>query len=193
MSDVTAVPLRPVSKFGIAVLWVGVLLLVLGAAAWAMTLSRVAQINLQVVQPGTGAFVLADDVVLIKYEGRLPDGTVFDSAEQAPLDAGSVVPGFSQGLQRMQVGGKYKLSIPAELGYGAEGATRPDGSVVIPPNTDIEFDVEVIDKRSRQEIEAMQQMMQSMGAGGPGGPGGPGAPPGGAPGGAPQAGPPTGP
>lgn len=189
MSDVTAVPLRPVSKFGIAVLWVGVLLLVLGAAAWAMTLSRLPQIGLQVVQAGTGAFVLADDVVLIKYEGRLADGTVFDSAEQAPLDAGSVVPGFSQGLQRMQVGGKYKLSIPSELGYGSEGAQRPDGSFAIPPNSDIEFDVEVLDKRSRAEIEAMQQMMQSMGAGGPGGPGGPGAPPGGAP----QAGPPTGP
>lgn len=182
MSDVTAVPLRPVSKFGIAVLWTGVLLLVLGAAAWAMTLSRVPQISLEVVQAGSGAMILADDVVLIKYEGRLPDGTVFDSAEQAPLDAGSVVPGFSQGLQRMQVGGKYKLTIPSELGYGAEGATRPDGSVVIPPNTDITFDVEVLDKRSRAEIQAMQQMMQQMGAGGPGGPGGaPGAAPGGPP------------
>ncbi len=188
MSDVTAVPLRPVSKFGIAVLWVGVLFLMLGAAAWAMTLSRVAQIGFEVLQAGTGAMVQADDVVLIKYEGRLPDGTVFDSGDQTPLEVGGVVPGFSQGLQRMQVGGKYKLNIPAELGYGAAGAGG-----VIPPNTDIEFDVEVIDKRSRAEIEAMQQMMQSMGAGGPGGPGGPGAPPGGAPGGAPQAGPPTGP
>lgn len=185
MSDVTAVPLRPVSKSGIAVLWVGVLLLVIGAIAWAMTLSRQPQIELTVVRAGSGAMVSADDVVLIKYEGRLPDGTVFDSADQAPLDAGSVVPGFSQGLQRMQVGGKYTLFIPSELGYGSTGAGG-----VIPPDTDITFDVEVLDKRSRAEIQAMQQMMQQMGAGGPGGPGGA---PGAAPGGAAPAGPPTGP
>ncbi len=176
----TAVPLRPVGKSGIVILLLGLLLLMGGAAAWALTLSNMAQIRLETVRAGTGEFALKTDVVLIKYEGKLADGTVFDSAEQAPLDVGGVVPGFSQGLQRMQVGGKYVLHIPAELGYGAT-ASGP-----IPANSDLTFDVELLDKRSRAEIEAMQrqqQMMQQM-MQQQGGAGGAGAPPAGIPGGA---------
>jgi FKBP-type peptidyl-prolyl cis-trans isomerase FkpA len=159
MSDVTAVPLRPVSKSGIAVLWIGVLLLVLGAGAWAMTLSNAAGIDLTTVRAGTGRFPTDTDVAIIKYEGRLADGTVFDAGEQAPLPVGRMIPGFSQGLKRMQVGGKYELEIPSELGYG------PQGAGPIPANADIEFTVELLDLKTEAEMQQLmmqQQMMQQM-------------------------------
>ena len=69
-----------------------------------------------------------------------------------------LIPGFSQGLMQMQAGGKYKLFIPWQLAYGAAG--QPP---VIPPKTDLNFDVEVIRLLSRQEAEqAMMQRMQQM-------------------------------
>lgn len=156
----TAVPLRPVSKGGIAILWAGVLALMLGAVAWALFMSNAPGIRLETVRAGTGAFATDSDVVTIKYEGRLAaDGTVFDAGDNAPLPVGQMIPGFAQGLKRMQVGGKYVLHIPAELAYGAEGAGP------IPGNADLVFDVEVKDIRSEAEMRAMmqqQQMLQQM-------------------------------
>ncbi len=164
----TAVPLRPVSKGGLAILWVGLAMLVIGAAAWAWSLSRVPSITLQTVTAGTGPSPTDGDVALVKYEGKLADGTVFDQAEQAALPVASVVPGFSQGLKRMQRGGSYVLHIPAALGYGAT-ASGP-----IPANSDLTFNVTLIEFKSEAEVrammqqqQAMQQMMQQQGAGGP--------------------------
>lgn len=166
----TAVPLQPVSARGLWVLWVGILLLAIGAAAYAATVSRQPSIDLKVVKAGTGRFPIDSDVVIIKYEGRLGDGTVFDANEQAPLPVGRMIPGFSQGLKRMQVGGKYVLKIPAVLGYG------PQGTGPIPPNSNLEFDVEVLDLKTEAEVQAMmqqqqmiQQMMQQQQRGGAGG------------------------
>jgi FKBP-type peptidyl-prolyl cis-trans isomerase FkpA len=174
----TAVPLRPVSKRGLALLWIGLIALMLGAAAWAMTLSRVPGITLITERPGTGATPTDTDFAIIKYEGRLAaDGTVFDANDNTPLPVGRMIPGFSQGLKRMQVGGKYILRIPSELGYGAEGAGP------IPANADLEFTVELLDVKSEAEMQQMmmqqqmmQQMMQQQGGGAAAGP------PGGAPG-----------
>jgi FKBP-type peptidyl-prolyl cis-trans isomerase FkpA len=90
-----------------------------------------------------------------------------------------VIPGFTKALQQMQRGGKYKIHIPASLGYGAKGAGP------IPPNTDIDFEVELLDFRSLAEIQQQQQMMQQMqqqmqsqGAPGAGAPAAGGPPPG---------------
>lgn len=155
----TAVPLRPVGKGGIALLWGGLFLLVIGAAAWAWFLSNPATIRLETVQAGTGAFATDTDVAIIKYEGRLADGTVFDAGDDTPLPVGRMIPGFAMGLKRMQVGGRYVLHIPAELGYGAEGAGP------IPGNSDLVFDVEVKDIKSEEEMRALmqqQQMLQQM-------------------------------
>ena len=155
----TAVPLRPVSKGGIAMLWAGLALVVAIALAWALLVSRAPSIELETVRAGTGAFPTDTDVAIIKYEGRLKDGTVFDAGDQTPLDVGRMVPGFAQGLKQMQVGGKYELSIPSELGYG------PQGAGPIPGNADIEFTVELLDIRSQQEIQQLmmqQQLMQQM-------------------------------
>lgn len=159
----TAVPLRPVAKSGLAALWIGILLLAALGAGFAWWQAKANQIQFTVVKAGSGPSPTASDIVLVKYEGRLEDGTVFDANAQAPMQVSGVVPGFSQALKRMQKGGKYKIVIPPKLGYGAM-AQGP-----IPANSTLTFDVELLDFRSEAEVRAMQQMMQQM-QGGPGGP-----------------------
>lgn len=168
----TAVPLRPVGKGGIVLLWAGLILMIIAGAAWAWYVSNPATIRLETVQAGTGPFATDSDVAIIKYEGRLADGTVFDAGDNTPLPVGRMIPGFAMGLKRMQVGGRYVLHIPAELGYGEQGAGP------IPGNSDLEFDVEVKDIKSEEEMRALmqqQQMLQQMMQGQAGGAGG--APP----------------
>lgn len=167
--SVTTVPLRPVGKGGLWLLWIGlVALLAAGAAfAWYST----PRIGFEVVKAGTGPSPTIADVVLVKYEGKLDDGTVFDANEQAPMQVAQVVPGFSEALTRMQKGGKYKISIPPQLGYG----NREAGP--IPAGSTLHFDVELLDFRSEAEVRQMQQMMQQqqqmMQGGAPGAPAGP--------------------
>ena len=175
--SVTTVPLRPVSKSGLWLMWFGLLaLLVAGAAfAWYTT----PRIGFEVIKEGTGNSPTSADVVLVKYEGKLDDGTVFDANEQAPMPVAGNVPGFSEALTRMKKGGEYKVTIPPRLGYG-DRATGP-----IPANSKLHFTVTLLDYRSEAEVRAMQQQMQQMqqqqmmqgapGAAGPGGPP-PGAP-----------------
>ncbi|MEY4270549.1 MAG: hypothetical protein RLZZ58_1765 [Pseudomonadota bacterium] len=166
--SVTAVPLRPVNKGGLWTLWIGLALLAAAAIGFAMW--QTPRIGLDVIKEGSGPSPKAGDVVLVKYEGRLENGTVFDAAEQAPMEVNGVVPGFRDGLKKMKKGGKYKLQIPAALGYGAKGPT-PELT-----NAAMTFDVELIDFKSMAEIQAMQQQMQQMQQmqGGPqGAPGGP--------------------
>jgi FKBP-type peptidyl-prolyl cis-trans isomerase FkpA len=96
----------------------------------------------EVLEPGEGERPEATDVVTTHYEGRLIDGTVFDSSYQRgepasfPLDR--VIPGWTEGVQLMSPGAKYRLYVPSELAYG----DRPAGS--IPPNSTLIFDVELI-------------------------------------------------
>ncbi len=168
----TAVPLRPVSKSGLTWLWAGLGLLIAAALAYALFLSNPARIGFTTVQEGTGRAINADDIVLVKYEGKLDNGTVFDANEQAPLEVAGVVPGFRQALMRMRIGGQYRVRIPAALGYG----DRQTGA--IPANSPLNFTVEVKDAKSRAEVEqliAQQRMMQQMMQGTPGvdGPQGP--------------------
>ena len=74
----------------------------------------------------------------------------FDKGEKVAMPVEGVIPGFSQGLQKMQRGGKYKLIIPAAMAYGAEEKKNPaSGEVVIPANSDLVFDVELVDFKQR--------------------------------------------
>jgi FKBP-type peptidyl-prolyl cis-trans isomerase FkpA len=88
-----------------------------------------------------------------------------------------VVPGFSAGLQAMQAGGKYRLRIPADQAYGAdEKRNQQTGEVVIPANSDLVFDVDLLEFKSQEEVMRMmqqQQMMQQLQGGAGGAPGGP--------------------
>ncbi|WP_422061766.1 FKBP-type peptidyl-prolyl cis-trans isomerase [Sphingopyxis sp.] len=170
--SVTTVPLRPVSKGGLWLMWISLIALLVAGVALAFHFTP--RIGFETVKAGTGPSPTKADVVLIKYEGKLDDGTVFDANEQAPLQVAQVVPGFGQALARMQKGGKYKVVIPPALGYG-DRAAGP-----IPANSTLHFDIELLDFRSEAEVRAMQQMMQQqqqqqMMQGAPGG--APGAPP----------------
>ncbi len=95
---------------------------------------------------GTGAEAVSGKSISVNYTGTLTNGVVFDSSFQRnepftlTLGAGQVIPGWEQGLQGMKVGGTRVLTIPAELGYGAQGA----GSV-IPPNATLIFQVQLLD------------------------------------------------
>ncbi len=97
----------------------------------------------QVVRKGNGASPKATDTVKVHYEGTLIDGTVFDSSiqrnEPAVFPVRGVIPGWTEALQQMHVGDKWKLFIPAELAYGARGAGR-----VIGPNSVLIFEVELL-------------------------------------------------
>lgn len=175
MSTVTAVPLQPVKRGYLVWLWIGIAAAVLGAAALAFATP---QIGLVTVKPGSGAHPTNNDVALVNYVGRLTNGTVFDQSQQpTPFPVASVVPGFSQGLKLMAKGGKYRLTIPSELGYG-DKASGP-----IPANSTLVFDVELVDFKSMDEIRRLQQQMQmqQMMRGGAGAGQAPGAAPGATP------------
>lgn len=94
---------------------------------------------------GSGDEAVGGKTITVHYTGTLEDGTKFDSSLdrgepfQFVLGAGQVIQGWEEGINGMKVGGKRKLVIPPELGYG----TRAVGS--IPPNSTLLFDVELLD------------------------------------------------
>jgi FKBP-type peptidyl-prolyl cis-trans isomerase FkpA len=101
------------------------------------------------LQVGTGAVAKAGDHVTVQYTGWLQDGTKFDSSKDRnqPFDftlgAGQVIKGWDEGVAGMKVGGKRKLYIPPQLGYGERGVPN-----VIPPNSTLIFEVELLDTKS---------------------------------------------
>ncbi|MDR0785698.1 MAG: FKBP-type peptidyl-prolyl cis-trans isomerase [Treponema sp.] len=98
----------------------------------------------EVLEEGDGPKPLADDVVRVNYEGRLMDGTVFDSSyrrgESAEFSLDMVIDGWSEGLQLMNVGSKYRLIMPSKLAYGESGA-----GAVVPPYSLLIFEVELLE------------------------------------------------
>ena len=102
------------------------------------------------LRPGTGAKPAAADTVLVNYVGYLaPTGVVFDQNMQTPMPVGDVIPGFSQGLQLLAKGGIARFCIPASMGYGAQAAGT------IPANSDLVFQVELLDFKTAAEIADM--------------------------------------
>ncbi len=97
----------------------------------------------EVLQEGTGKSPKATDTVRCHYEGRLLDGTVFDSSykrsQPADFGLGQVIPGWTEGVQLMKEGAKYRFTIPYLLAYGEQGA-----GASIPPFSTLVFDVELI-------------------------------------------------
>jgi FKBP-type peptidyl-prolyl cis-trans isomerase FkpA len=155
MTEITRVPLQPIAKGSLGRLWLGVAAAVLlaGGVAWAAMPPRV---DVDTIVAGKGPSPTLSDVALINYKGTLPDGKVFDQAERAVFPLAEVVPGFTKALEQMQKGGKYKVWIPSQLAYGDKQAGQ------IPPNTDLTFEIELLDFKSRAEIEQQMRMMQQM-------------------------------
>ncbi len=146
----TTLPFPRYSKGALAKFWLAILLLVaagLGLAWFAASPMRGettgSGLVIRTVQEGTGPQISAADAVLIDYEGRLPDGTVFDSSAShggpQALAPSQTIPGFAEALLRMRKGGTYSIRIPPNLAYGE---ASPPG---IPANSPLEFDVRVVD------------------------------------------------
>ena len=98
----------------------------------------------QVLKEGNGKSPKATDKVVCHYEGMLVDGTMFDSSiqrgEPATFPLNGVIAGWTEGLQLMKEGAKYRFFIPYQLGYGERGA-----GASIPPFATLVFDVELIE------------------------------------------------
>jgi FKBP-type peptidyl-prolyl cis-trans isomerase len=103
----------------------------------------------EIVKPGEGAFPKPTETVKVHYTGTLVDGTVFDTSlkprqegaaiEPAEFPLDQVIPGWTEGIQKINKGGKIKLYVPANLAYGDDG--RPG----IPPGSTLIFDVELLE------------------------------------------------
>lgn len=98
----------------------------------------------EVIIEGTGKLAQATDQVKCHYEGTLIDGTLFDSSvkrgQPAVFGVNQVIPGWVEALQLMPEGSKWKLYIPSDLAYGAQGAGE-----MIPPHSALVFEVELIE------------------------------------------------
>jgi FKBP-type peptidyl-prolyl cis-trans isomerase len=109
-------------------------------------MSTASGLQYEVLREGNGPKPGAVSTVEVHYEGRLTNGKIFDSSYQRnetisfPLNR--VIPGWTEGLQLMPTGSKYRLYIPSELGYGARGAGGDT-----PPHATLIFDVELISIR----------------------------------------------
>ena len=95
------------------------------------------------LKDGTGASPAASDKVKVHYRGTFPDGKEFDSSykrnEAIEFPLTGVIPCWTEGVQRMKVGGKAKLTCPSSIAYGSRGAGG-----VIPPNATLLFEVELL-------------------------------------------------
>ena len=169
MSDVTAVPLRPIKKGSLLRLWLGIALVALLGIGigYAGTSKQVAMaepasaflarnktadgvqttasgLQYKILEQGTGVTAKPTDIALVEFEGRLADGKVFGSTaatgNPVPFAVNQLIPGWSEGLQLMNAGSKFRFWISPELGYGSTGA----GDGVIPPDALLVFDVKLL-------------------------------------------------
>jgi FKBP-type peptidyl-prolyl cis-trans isomerase FkpA len=167
MSEITAVPLRPVGKSGITALWVGIAVLIAAGVggAYASTQKAVLSamppeqflaanakksgvkttasgLEYQVLKKGAGPTPTTSDLAQIDYKGRLLNGTQFDASKPGQpvvMPIGQVVPGFAEALTLMPKGSTYRVWIPPQLAYGEREAGP------IPANSVLVFDITMHD------------------------------------------------
>lgn len=204
MSTVTAVPIAPTKRSYLVWLWIGIVAAIAAGAAlaWVGTGTIVAEradnatflswnkdkagvtetasgLQIETITEGAGASPTDADVALVNYKGTLRNGETFDASQQpTPLPVAGMIPGFTEGLKLMKKGGKYRLWIKPELGYGSEARRDQSGREVIPADSLLIFEVELLEFLPQSVY--MQMMQQQMGGvpGAPGAPGGATPPPG---------------
>ncbi|WP_049237523.1 FKBP-type peptidyl-prolyl cis-trans isomerase [Moraxella canis] len=115
------------------------------------------RLQYKVITEGTGKSPTATDGVYAAYEGKLTDGTVFDSSEgeAVPFMLNQVIKGWTEGLQLMKEGGKYELYVPSDLAYGENGAVNAG----IGPNSVLIFTIDLKKVADQKTIEAEQRAM----------------------------------
>ena len=179
MSEVTAVPLRPIAKGSLVKLWVGVAVVLgvgVGAAYYgthkqvmaAMSpedllasnaknsgvVTTASGLQYKVIEPGQGPLPSMGDVAKIEYEGRFVNGKIFDASKRhggaVPMQIGGAIPGFTEALLLMRKGTKLQVWITPALGYGEQGT--PDGT--IPPRTVLDFDITMVEFVPLAEAQA---------------------------------------
>ena len=110
----------------------------------------------EIVAEGSGEFPKATDEVTVHYKGTLLDGTTFDSSydrnQPATFTLNQVIPGWTEGVQLVKPGGKIKLYIPSDLGYGDRGAGG-----VIGPNAVLVFEVELLSFQAQPEAPTPEE------------------------------------
>jgi len=105
-------------------------------------------LKIEELEAGTGAEAKSGQTVTVHYVGTLANGQKFDSSRDRDegfsfkLGAGQVIAGWDQGVPGMKIGGKRRLTIPPDLGYGPSGYPP-----VIPPNSTLVFEVELLEVR----------------------------------------------
>jgi FKBP-type peptidyl-prolyl cis-trans isomerase len=114
----------------------------------------------QIITAGTGASPAPNDTVTVNYRGTLLDGTEFDSSykrgQPASFPVGGVIKGWTEALQKMPVGSKWKLFIPSDLAYGDQGNRG------IPPNSTLVFEVELLDTKATPPPAAAQPLSSDI-------------------------------
>lgn len=109
------------------------------------------------LRPATGAKPAEADYVLVNYIGYLAaTGAVFDQNMHSPFPVNGVVPGFSKGLQMMTKGSIARFCIPAAMGYGAQE------SGPIPANSDLVFQVELVDFKTAAEVDVIRKAQEAQ-------------------------------
>ena len=156
MTEITRVPLLPIAKGSLGKLWLGLAaaVAVAGGVAWA---SMPTLVDVRTVKAGEGPTPTMADMAYVSMEGKLKNGTVFQPKAQGPLMLREVIPGFGKAVVQMQKGGKYHVVIPAAMAYG----DKDNG--VIPANSDLVFDIELLDFMNAEQYQAQQmRMMQQL-------------------------------
>jgi len=108
-------------------------------------------LQFEIIMNEDGPKPVENDTVVVNYEGKLTDGTVFDSSEDGypatfVVSNNQVISGWVEGLQLMNAGSKYKFYIPSELGYGENGSRNPyTGQIIIPSYAVLIFEIELLE------------------------------------------------
>jgi FKBP-type peptidyl-prolyl cis-trans isomerase FkpA len=130
---------------------------VVGADLRACSVRTASGLGYAVLRAGTGPKPGKTDFVLISYIGYLATtGQVFDQNQGTPLALDNVIPGFAEGLQLMPRGSVWRLCVPAALGYGAAGAGE-----AIPANSDLVFQIELVDSKTAAEVDALRKAQEA--------------------------------